>query len=190
MKRHKLVFKKIRQSLRGNKGYSFLEVMVVVFIFMLILGMMTLILAAGRNAWYTEDVSVQLQQELRKSMSVMISDLRQTSSSTLIGVPSNGSWSSTIFYQKPTGITYGYIDWGPQYQFLAVDLTSVGLGWQLWRVELGTMPEVIANNINSLQLRRQFASRDIIEVILGAQKTTTKGTQITDSLSFQVKVRN
>lgn len=188
MGRFRLIFKKRYQPLSRSKGSALLEVLVAVFIFMLLLGMISLILATGRNAWYIEDVSVELQQELRKAMTVMVKDLRQTSSSTIVGVPSNGSWSNTIYFRKPTGITYGYVDWGPQNQFLLLGTSTTGM--QLLRAVGGTTTEVIANNINSLQLRRQFATRDIIEVVLGAQKTTTKGTQITDSLSFQVKMRN
>lgn len=187
MKKIQLIFKLARAPLDNTeKGSMLLEVLVAIFIFMLLLGLVFSILATGRNAWYIEDVGIELQQELRKAMTVLARDLRQTRLSTIVGVPSTGTWCTSIFFQKPTGVTSGYITWSTQNQFVLGGLNSR----QLLRRVTGTPDEVIANNISALQLRRRSTSRNVIEVVLAAQKTTTKGTQISKSLSFQVKVRN
>lgn len=179
------IFRKMRNTLKRNNGSILIEVLVAVFIFMLLLGLIFAILATGKNAWLIEDASVELQQELRKAMTAMAKDIRQTGSATIIGVPATGSWSDNITFRKPTGVTYGYIIWGPQTQFLLGGLN----GKQLLR-RVGMADEVIANNVNSLQIRRQFFTRDIVEVVLDADKTTVKGTQIDGTLSFKVKLRN
>lgn len=186
MKKLFLAFK-TNQSLNKNNGSILTEVMVVILIFSLLLGVVFTILATGKNAWYIGDTSVELQQELRKAMTIMARDLRQTGSAKIIGVPPNGSWCSSITFQKPTGANFGYITWGPQNQFVLGGLNNR----QLLRLNaLGNTEEVLANNINSLQIRRQYATRDVIEVVLNADKSTVKGTQINRDLSFQVKLRN
>ncbi len=173
------------RHLRQNRGSVLLEVIVAIFVFLIVLALVFTILATGRNAWHIEDTSVELQQELRKGLDVVIEDLRQTASSQMFGVPPDGNWYNTITYRKPTDVSSGFIVWGEQSQFLLGGLN----GRQLLR-RAGGSDEVIANNIVSLGIRRQWSTRDVIEVILSADKTTIKGTLIERNINFQIKLRN
>ncbi|MFC1709111.1 type II secretion system protein J [Candidatus Omnitrophota bacterium] len=187
MQKLRLVLKKLCSVSRKKDGSLLVEVLVAVFVFMLLSGLTFTILATGKKAWHIEDASVELQQELRKAMTAMVKDIRQSSSTVIIGVPPTGSWSNSITYRIPAGVNYGYIVWEPQTQFV---LGGLG-GRQLIKSQIGgAASEVVANNINSLQIRRQFFTRDIVEIVLGADKTTVRGTQINNTLSFQAKLRN
>jgi len=178
-------FTKLFPNLKQPKGSILIETVVAMAVFLLLLGLVFAILATGKNAWYIEDTSVELQQELRKGIEVMMDDLRQTASSQIVGVTPNGTWYDTITFRKPVNVAGGFIVWSPQTQFILGGLNNRQL---LKRI--GSDNKVIANNINSLQIRRQWLSRNIIEVSLSSNKTTVKGTQINSNINFQVKIRN
>jgi hypothetical protein len=181
----KLITSEIFNVIKNKKSTVMVEAMIAIFVFLLLLGIVFTILVVGRDAWHIEDVNVELQQELRKAMVVMSEDLRQSSATVVFGVPPNGAWVNAITFCKPADVVGGYIIWGPSTEFSLGGLNSR----QLLK-KIGIDEEVIANNITSLQIRRRWISRDIIEVVLSADKTTVKGTQITRNINFQVKLRN
>ena len=181
----RLIFTNLFRNLKQPKGSILIEAVVAMSVFLLLLGLIFAILATGKNAWYIEDASIELQQELRKGIEVMMEDLRQTASAQIVGVPPNGTWYDTITFCKPVNVAGGFIVWSPQTQFILGGLN----GRQLLK-RIGSDDQVIANNINSLQIRRQWLSRNIIEVSLSSDKTTVKGTQINNNINFQVKIRN
>ncbi|MFH1621748.1 MAG: hypothetical protein ABIA97_01305 [Candidatus Omnitrophota bacterium] len=185
MERVDVIFRNLFRNLKQSKGSILIEAVIAMSVFLLLLGLVFAVLATGKNAWHIEDVSIELQQELRKGTGVIMEDLRQTASSQIVGVTPNGTWYDTITFRKPVNISGGFIVWSPQIQFLLGGLNNRQL---LKRT--GVNDEVIANNINSLQIRRQWLSRNIIEISLSSDKATVKGTQIDNNINFQVKIRN
>ncbi len=166
-------------------GTLLVEILVAVLVFLLLMGIVLSILVTGRNAWHIEDTGVELQQELRKAMTILVEDLRQTSSVKIIDVPPNGNPYTSITFQIPATVTSGYTLWGDSTQFRLGGLN----GKQLLK-RVGLDESVVANNIVSLEFSRALATRDILKVVLQAEKNTLKGTQITTNLDFQVKLRN
>jgi prepilin-type N-terminal cleavage/methylation domain-containing protein len=61
-----------------HKGFTLVEVLMVVFILSLLMAGGYSILASGKATWFTTDTNIQLQENLRKVVDRMVAELRQT----------------------------------------------------------------------------------------------------------------
>lgn len=166
-----------------NRGVSMIETLVVVLIFTIISGGLISVMTVGDKSWQVNRVKIELQQELRKSMDAMVNDLRQSGGASIVNVPTDGNWYSTITFRKPAGVSAGSIAWdNTTIQFL----TSNG---QLQRV-YGANTKIVSQDISSMQFRRFSAAADTLEVALQAQKNTNKGVPIVYDLDFNIQIRN
>ena len=198
----KRVMNKIKGGMGSGKGFSLVEVLVTVLIFSGLAAAVNAVLLVGDASWQTNNVQMELQQELRKAMDWMKDDLRQTGSAAITNVPVNPapdavtypdpaddpaySWYSTITFRMVSGVSGGKITWDSgTVQFVLGGTDSS----QLQRVE-GSTTKVIAQNIQSLQFRRLAAASNMVEVALQAQKDTFKGATINSSLEFKIQLRN
>ena len=78
------------------------------------------------------------------------------------------------------------LDWSTD----AIQFVLGGAGSkQLLRIQ-GADTDILAQNIKSLQFRRQVATPDILEVAMGAEKTTNIGILADYQLSFSIQLRN
>jgi len=169
-----------------KKGFTLIELSVVLFIFLLLLGAIFTILATSRSAWQVGSIQIELQQELRKSLVWIAEELRQAGYSKLNGVPVDGAWYNTISFRKAEGVVGGEVSWsGEAIQYLRGGLNNR----QLLRI-VGNETKVLANSIISFQVRRQALNPEIVEVFLQADKNTISGFQIVETLDFRIKVRN
>lgn len=76
---------------RNQKGFSLVELMIVVAIFVAMMTAVYAMLTQGQSAWLTTDVQVQLQQDLRQTVEKISKELRET------GSDSGGTMQVTIF---------------------------------------------------------------------------------------------
>lgn len=175
--------KKIQNN---NSGFTLVETMVTMLIFSMLIGGLYATAAVGENSWQVNQVRVELQQELRKSMEWMKYDLQETGANAITNVPADGSWYPTITFKKPTGVSGSAIAWNlTTTQFVLGGANSN----QLQRIDSsGTTP--LAHDVQILQFRRQVATSDILEIAMIGQKTTVKGDPISYQLAFQVQLRN
>jgi prepilin-type N-terminal cleavage/methylation domain-containing protein len=68
----------------GQKsGFTLVEILIVVLIIATMMGAFYLILSTGQATWFTTDVKIQVQENLRKTISRISMELRQTESSRL-----------------------------------------------------------------------------------------------------------
>ena len=170
------------QRFLSTRAFTLVEVMISVAIFTILFGACFTVLLSGSDSWQVNSAEMQLQQELRKAMDWLKEDLAEGGISTITNVPADWNWYSTITFKAPSGVTSGAITWGSNtIQFV---LSSN----QLRRIE-GATTKVIAQNISSLQFRRQASTPHLVEVSLQAQKSSIKGT-ISKTLSFKVQMRN
>jgi type II secretory pathway pseudopilin PulG len=65
-------------SLKRDSSFTLVEVLIVAFLFIIILGGILSILAVGRDSWYQTDVEIELQQDLRKAMTRVTKELRES----------------------------------------------------------------------------------------------------------------
>jgi len=184
------MFRKLNKNRKqyhlNNRGMTMTEVMVTTLIFSFIIAGLYAAGAVGQNNWDVNDVQIGLQQELRKAMEWMINDLRQAGNASIVDVPADGNWYTTITFKTPSGVTGGSIDWNANsIQFVLGGSSSN----QLQRLE-ASQTKIIAQNIQTLQFRRLTTSPDILEVNMLAQNSTVKGTQVDYQLDFEIQLRN
>ncbi len=167
-------------------GFTLVEVMITFVVFMLIIGVIIGVLITGKASYYISSAHIDLQQDLRRGMDWVIDELRHAGSGSIINVPPDDAWYTTIAFRKPSGVVGGYVAW---------DLNTVqyALGGinnrQLLRIFAGEQ-WVLANNITSFQVRRTSSGPGVVEVQLQADKRAISGHLISDSLTCQLKLRN
>jgi len=168
------------------RGFSLVESLVTMLIFSVIVAGIYATALAGDSSWQANKVRIELQQELRKGMEWMIYDLRQSGDSSITNVPADDNWYTTITFRTPAGVTAGSLSWN-------LSTVQFALGGadsnQLQRID-GAGTKVIAQDIQSLQFRRQAATPNILEVAMTAQQNTIKGTPVDHQLNFEIQLRN
>ena len=174
---------KIFKNSKNQKGMSLVEALIAVLIFSLIFGACLMVLLSGVDSFETSDMRAQLQQNLRKAMEKIKEDLRQSGASTITNVPADGTLYTTITFKTATGVSSSQITWDSN--TITYTLASANL-----LRTYGGQIRVVATQISSVQFRRQSSTSDIVEVSLQAQDTTNKGRTFTDSLNFDVQLRN
>ena len=175
------------------KGLTLVELMIVLLIFSIILGAIFAIMNVSRTSWQTGNVQVEMQQETRKGMDRMLSELRQSGQTVITGVPANGASYSSVTFQIPEDSDSdgdvtdgsGNIEWSAQITYSLGGLD----GEQLLRASGGSST-VLANKITSLQFSRAAGTPNILEISLQAQKNTAQGTTIQSTVNSQVNLRN
>ncbi|MBU3912429.1 MAG: prepilin-type N-terminal cleavage/methylation domain-containing protein [Candidatus Omnitrophica bacterium] len=173
-------------SEKKDFGFTLVEMMVTVFIFLLLIGALFTVLATGSTSWQIGDVRIELQQELRKGMDWIGGELRQGGTFTIEDVPADGSWYDKITFRKPQDVIDGNVVWeNEEIQYLLGGSNDR----QLLR-KVDDEERILANNIISFQVRRQPTSPEIVEITLQADKRTVKGHIIELDLNFQIKLRN
>lgn len=183
MRYHGQIFKDGSNCRKVTSGFTVVEVIITVIIFVLIITISSMLLSTGSDSWDTNSIQTEIQQELRKAMDWMKNDLIQSGSSTITNVPADGTPYNTITFQVATGVTNGNIVWSSStIQFLRS-------GNDLQKIS-GTETKTLARDISSLTFRRQASSPNIVEVSLQVQKTTSKNKIIANTLNFSVKLRN
>lgn len=79
------------------RGFTLIELMVVIAIFTVILGASYALMSSGKMIWYSGDVKVELQQDLRQAMDDMSFEISE-SSPTRIAIAAGGN---SITLQTP-----------------------------------------------------------------------------------------
>jgi len=199
------------------KGFTLIELMVVIFIFSVIMAATFGVLSIGRQSWHTGSTQVELQQETRRAMDRMVRELRE-SGSTHISIPVGGS---SITFQVPidedtidTTVdddvldVNGNIEWGAggslgrSIQYLLGGLNNR----QLLRRVLNGYPTgvqvgadvILANNIRSdspppnalMFVGSPAGNPTVISIEVSAQKDAVPGRQMQSTLNSQVTLRN
>lgn len=174
---------RIKRQIDQSVGSSMVEIMVVVLIFSFISAGLYTSAVVGQRTWETNKVQIELQQELRKSMEAMIDNLRQAGNTSIVNVPSDGNWYTTITFKTPSGVASGNITWNTdtiQYLVAGTELQE----------KIGTDTNIISHDISALQFRRQASAPETLEVALQGQKNTAQGDTLQYDLGFSVQLRN
>lgn len=174
--------------MKKNKGFTLLEIIIVLFLFSIIFAGIFSVLATGRNSWNAGESQIGVQQACRNGLDSMVKELRQASASTIADVPANGASYSSITFQIPASIGAGGITWSNSIQYSRGGLN----GMQLLRTQSGNQ-RVLANNISALSFSRLAAEPNVVNVSITAQKNTFPGftaTQSTITFNSKVRLRN
>jgi prepilin-type N-terminal cleavage/methylation domain-containing protein len=169
----------------SKRGFSLVEMMIVVLVGTLVVGGLYSVLWIGKNNWEINRDGIELQQNMRTAFEWMRKDLRQAGLSTISGVPANGSANTSITFQIPSTVTSGAVVWSS-----AVTYSRGGAGSSQLLRTVGGTSRVIAQNVSSLQFSRTAADPSVIAVTLQVQKNTPQHGLMTISRTTQAKARN
>ena len=175
-------------SRRGRAGFTLVEVLVTVLIYMLVAAAGYMVLSSGMLSWQVNNTRVELQQELRKAMDWMVLDLRQAGPSSVSSPSVSNTWATSITFRVAVGASGGVVVWSTeQYRYYLGGTNNR----QLRRQDLttGTVKE-IAQDISVLQVRRPLTAQDTVEISLTAAKQTSLGGMISQTMDFAVQLRN
>jgi type II secretory pathway component PulJ len=187
-------------ALRRNfsKGFTFVEVLVAVCIFFILVAMAFVLLDSGTSSWFAGDVETGLRREIVKAAMPMEKELKltraaqtnlasgTTSASITFSVPqdndadgtildssANIEWSSDSDAASPWTITY-----------------SLNADNEIIRTTSAGSTSVLARNITSLQFTRPVSPANILQVDISAQAQDRKGRTFTDVGQLVIKMRN
>jgi prepilin-type N-terminal cleavage/methylation domain-containing protein len=171
----------------NHHGFTIVEVMMTVFIFVAVAGACYFSLNSGMRNWKVNNARLELQQELRKAMDWMTEDLRHSgTSSSVMNVPADDAWYTSATFRRATGVSGGSIVWSTDtYQYV---LGGTG-NTTLQRI-VGANTQVVATNVQSLQIRRLSVSPEIVEVRMRVRRPTIGGGFMEANNNFKVKLRN
>ena len=144
------------------KGFSLVELMIVLAIFSTILGAIYGVLGMSQSSYQTGDIQIVVQQEARKAMGKIVTEMREASSVNL-----SDEYPFTISGQR---IKYEVVN------------------GQLQRTVQGGSMTILANNVANIQFT--LYGSDMVRITLTTQKNTLLGRTITTNLSSQVTLRN
>ncbi len=179
----------MKLKFKNKKGVTLPELLVTVLLFSIIVSAMYTMLIMGTETYQTTKIKTELVQNLRTSMDRMKADLRKAGSSSIIDVPADGSWYTSIEFRIPEGVDgSGYTDWPTE--TVDYSLTSTDLMRKLQDGVTVNENRTIATFIQTLQVRRLAATPHIVEVSLTAQRDTPKGNTLSSTNSFKVVLRN
>jgi type II secretory pathway pseudopilin PulG len=176
-------------------GFTFVEIMIVLAVFIVIGGSLAYILSSGEEAWYMSDAGIVASQEGRRAMSAVIREIRQSSPSVITNCPADGLWRlAQINFSIPFDIDNDgdvidlseTIEWNP--------VTYVATGQAQLERQDGNTNTVLCNNLMRVYFRRQAAAPDVVEVALWTAKWTRHrsefGWMAAQVFSCNIKMRN
>lgn len=167
----------------NRKAFTLLEALVVLLISSVVIGALLMMLSSGRRSWYAMDAQITLQQELRKALSQMLTDIPQ-SSETQISCPSNGTACDSLSFNVSRGVlASGAINWSDDP--INYSLSS----GQILRTE-GPAERVLANHITNMTFMRQAGLSRIVQINLTAQKQDSFNRTLTEGVSASSMMRN
>ncbi len=172
------------------KGFSLVEILVAVTIFLILMLAAYTVMDVGRNAWFINSVSGGLRQEIIRSFMRMQSELKETGSSEVN--LSLGSSNSTLTFKVPqdrdmngTNLdSNGNIEWSEDITY-ALDSNAKSIT----RTALNTTA-IIANDIVNLRFSRPVTSSSRLQIDITARKTSAVNREIQEAGQILIKMRN
>ncbi|MFH1045695.1 MAG: prepilin-type N-terminal cleavage/methylation domain-containing protein [Candidatus Omnitrophota bacterium] len=171
---------------KRENGFTLVEVVVALVIFVLISGVILSVLLTGKVSWYMGTTHIELTQDFRWAMDWLMDDLRQAGSGSITNVPPDGNWRTAINFFIPSGESGGYVTW----DFTPIVYSLGGINnTQLLRTH-GNEQRTLANSVVTFQVRRSASSPGMVEVQMQAQKRAVSYHLVSDAINFQLKLRN
>lgn len=136
--------------------------MIVFLIFSIILGAIYCVMTIGQSSYQTGDIQIAVQQEARKAMNKIVTELREASSVNLDS-------------------EYPFSIWGQKIKYAVVN-------GQLQKTVQGGSITILANNVLNIQF--SLSGGDTVYIALTTQKNTFLGRTLTANLNSMVTLRN
>jgi prepilin-type N-terminal cleavage/methylation domain-containing protein len=171
------------------KGFTLVEILVAVSIFLILVLAVFAVMDVGRGAWITGNASVELRQEIIKAFMRMESELKETRPAQ-IDLPidsSNPSLTFRVPQDNDGDLTIlnsaGNVEWSGNITY------ALNAFNQITRTASG-VTTIIANNILALVFTRPASPDDLLQIDINAQKVSATGKVTRDSGQITIKMRN
>ncbi|MFH2137561.1 MAG: prepilin-type N-terminal cleavage/methylation domain-containing protein [Candidatus Omnitrophota bacterium] len=169
---------------KGESGFTFVELMVVVSIFGMIVIVIAAILSGGRRAWLTSEAQIDVHSSVRGAMSRITEEIGGAGPGN-VSITNISASEDNITFRNPISFTSGAVVWSDQIQFSLGGLN----GQQIVRTNLNTgATDNFGNYITTLQFAQP--ATDIIEVGLVTARQSVIGDNLQMQLTSQVTLRN
>lgn len=185
----------IKKYRKKTTGFTFIEMMIVLAVFIIVGESLAFILSSGEGAWFMSDARIVASQECRRAMSSVIREIRQSSPSVITNCPADGIWRlAQINFSIPADIDNDgdVVDISDAIEWSPVTFVTTGQA-QLERQD-GNANTVLCNNVMRVYFRRQAATPDVVEVALWTIKWTRYrsgfGWSASQVYSCNIKMRN
>lgn len=172
-----------------SAGFTFMEVLVSIVIFLILVSVAFAVMNAGVTSWFTGSIAVELRREIIRAFTVMDRDLKETApAQTNLA---SGANAATITFTVPQDIdadgtvlnAAGQIEWSGNIIY------ALNANGQITRTDAnGT--RILANNITALLFTRPVSPVDILWIDVSAQKANVRGDLINDAERMVIKMRN
>ncbi|MFH1045459.1 MAG: type II secretion system protein [Candidatus Omnitrophota bacterium] len=176
-----------------ERGFTLIELMIVLTVFGLILGAIFAVMYVGKQSWSQGGTKVEIQQEARRAMEEIVRELRESAQDVVTGVLADGTAYNAITFRMPDDIdgdgdvldANGVIEWGTPISFSVGGINNE----QLLRTSAGNTT-VLGNHVVSLQFTRNAATPNVIEIDIQTQRTSQEQRVFQAALSSKVTLRN
>lgn len=171
------------------KGFTLIETIFAVTIFLLLTLAVFTMMYAGRGAWFTGDVSAQLRQDIIRAFTAMERGLKETRPSQIsLAI---GASSPTLTFRIPQDNdndgtvldSLGNIEWSDNITYAlngANEITKTVSG----------VTSLLARNIINLQFTRPVSPVNLLQIDVTARKVSVQGRTIEDTGQIMIKMRN
>ncbi len=177
-------FLKNMSRLNNHNGFTLLELMVVIAIFLIITSCIFAVLITGKRAWNISETQVDINSEARKALQRMTQELSLTSPSRFT-ITSISADEDNLTFQTPSSYAARIVVWGDQIQYSLGGINAE----QFLRTNLNTLEvEVLSNNVTRLLFNNPSA--DLLSITMEITKQSSKGDNLRFQLTSQVALRN
>ncbi len=173
------------KTLGAIRGRSLVEILVVTVFFIVFFLMAHTLLKQGQDFGLILQARVELRQQAQVAALKMSRDLRLASEDSILSVPADGTWYTSIRFLIPSGVTNNTLQW-PATEMLYY---RGGTGSADLIRQYGTDTSIEARKITALSFRRQAASPEILEVSMIFGESTVR-VNIQESIAFNLQLRN
>jgi len=171
------------------KGFTLIEVLFGVAIFLILILAIFAVMNVGIGAWFTGDVSVELRQEIIMAFTAMEKELKETrpaqisltigtsSPSLTFKIPQDNNNDGTILD------SFGNIEWSGNITYAlngANEITRTASG----------VTSVLAHNVVNLQFSRPTSPVNLLQIDITARKVSAQGKTVQDAGQIMIKMRN
>ncbi len=171
------------------KGFTLIEIIFAVGIFLLLILAIFAVMDVGGGAWFTGDVSVQLRQEIIRAFMTMEKELKVTRPSQIS--LTSGSSSSSFTFKMPHDNnndgtvldSFGNVEWSDNITYALNGANTIT------RTASGTT-SVLAHNIVNLQFSRPLSPVNLLQIDITARKVSATGRTARDTGQITIKMRN
>lgn len=172
------------------KGFTFVEILIAVTIFLILMLAAYTVMDVGRNAWFTGEASGQLRQEIIRPFMRMETELKETSPAQINLTIGNSSSSLTFKIPQDVDLdgstldSAGNIEWSGNITY-SLDLASN----QIKRTVSGTTT-ILANDIVFLLFTRPLSSAARLQIDITARKMSPIRRVFQEAGQIIIKMRN